>query len=1022
MRYPMVMETNAAMGEISVPTMTLPEAENLIHELYKPNPPQTISHIQEILQNLQKSPGGWQLADGLLSRPNDNVKFFGALTFTVKLNTESLSDEDAILVLNKLISFLIISLRDGTAGFVVKKICSTLVTYFVHYSHTWSKCIRHLAYSLDKRTSVPIDGIDTTSPFDSVVQSLEIKNFYAITWFARFLANEAEKIDTKSTKYLPLHQRLLDNAGDVATLLAHGIKPVSEQNTHPEDSIGCLMAWLLYGQRLPNQTLCQQLRTLIHPVINCLPYEELYEAAVDLLTSVLEEWHPFLLSDHIESLYTVFESEWGQNKYRQLIENDDTDDEEALFGLFMLAFANAQVVEMMDETNVRAQRFLTSIAGLFVAKGYPGVDNKIFVPTLEYMGSFVENLLDKLYEEDSTNKLQWDKQPVWQIMQAVSESWRKIQYPTLAIYNSWDSTERFAFSEARKDVADFMQSVYSIIGKQLVLMFADHLLEALPRSSWAELEAAAFCLGALSDCVSDGNSCDDILTKVFGSPLFDLLRQGHNVVPVRARQTCLSLIERYSDYFGNHAEFLPAALNLLFSAVGDRHLAVPSSKSIYTLCSSCRTLLTPEVDAFLEQYGTLRNHELDSLVEEKVVEAIASIIQAMPGGERQASAFKRLLTMIGVDVNASLQLSTYPERSFIPPSDPTLIRAYDLAERPVEAVRTSEVAQQLAIRALQCLSSIAKGLQSPIEAPIDLDTDDGASQAPISTDLNQIQIEIMNLLVRVKETFSSNSEIVDVICSTLRAGFSESEPGPFVFPPQMVTEFMVSRWHQRVAAVVNTASVFVTSLSSGNQKRYAGEVIGQLLPWVFGLLHQLTEPEQDPELSQYGLEFAYRVMARRPEILMSQPPNVLEFLFMFALKLLNGNEPLPKQTAAEFWSTFITLTTEDQNTQNMVNNAITYLGPKLAESLIQNIGGKAARSELDKLSDPLKKLVVQHAQARQWLEAALQDPSFPSDKVSAEDKELFLKKIIMLRGQRATNQVVRNFWLECRGSNFAYAS
>ncbi|KAI1213410.1 ARM repeat-containing protein [Annulohypoxylon truncatum] len=995
MRYPMAMEANTAMEEISIPTITLPEAENLVHELYKPNPPQTISRIQEILQNLQKSPGGWQLADGLLSRPNDNVKFFGALTFTVKLNTESLSDEDAVSVLNKLISFLVTSLRDGTAGFVVKKICSTLVTYFVHYSHTWSKCIRHLSCSLDKRASVPIDGIDDTSPFGSVVQSLEIENFYAITWFARFLANEAEKIDTKSTKYLPLHQRLLDNAGDVAAFLAHGIKPVSEQNTHPEDSIGCLLAWLQYGQRLPNQTLVQQLRTLIHPVINCLPHEELYEVAVDLLTFILEDWHPFLLSDHIESLYSVFESEWGQNKYRLLVENDDADDDEAQFGVFMLAFANAQVVEMMDATNERAQRFLTSIAGLLTAKGYPGVDNKIFVPALEYMGSFVENLLDTLYEAESTHKLQWDKPPVWQIMQAVSESWRKIQYPPIAIYNSWDSTERVAFSDARKDVADFMQSVYTIIGKQLVSMFAEHLLEALPRSSWAELEAAAFCLGALSDCVSDGTSCDDILTKVFGSPLFELLRQGQNVVPVRARQTCLSLIERFSDYFSNHAEFLPAALNLLFSAVGDKYLAVPSSKSIYTLCSSCRVLLTPEVDAFLEQYGALRSHELDSLAEERVVGAIASIIQAMAGDARQASAFQRLLTMVGMDVNVSLQLSAYPEGSVLPPDNPSLVRAYDLAQRPVEDVPTSEVSLQLAIRALRCLSSIAKGLQSPTEAPVDLEASDGDAQAPASTDLNQIQVDIMNLLVRLKETFSSNSEIVDVTCSIIRAGFSESEPGPFVFPPRMVTEFIISRWNHRVATVVNTASVFVTSLCSGNQKGYVGEVLGQLLPWVFSLLHQLSEPEQDPELSQYGLEFAHRVMVRRPEILMSQPSDMLEFLFMFAFKLLNGNEPLPKQEAAEFWTTFITLTTDDQNTQNIVNNAITYLGPKLAESLIQNIGGKAARSELDKLSDPLKKLVVQHAQSRQWLEAALQDPAFPSDKVSVEDKELFLKKVIM---------------------------
>jgi len=57
------------------------------------------------------------------------------------------------------------------------------------------------------------------------------------------------------------------------------------------------------------------------------------------------------------------------------------------------------------------------------------------------------------------------------------------------------------------------------------------------------------------------------------------------------------------------------------------------------------------------------------------------------------------------------------------------------------------------------------------------------------------------------------------------------------------------------------------------------------------------------------------------------------------------------------------------------------------------VGGNAARSELDKLSDPLKKLVFQNANARQWLEAALNDSSFPSDKVSPAERALFLKKI-----------------------------
>lgn len=99
------------------------------------------------------------------------------------------------------------------------------------------------------------------------------------------------------------------------------------------------------------------------------------------------------------------------------------------------------------------------------------------------------------------------------------------------------------------------------------------------------------------------------------------------------------------------------------------------------------------------------------------------------------------------------------------------------------------------------------------------------------------------------------------------------------------------------------------------------------------------------------------------------------------------------------------------------------LGPLVAQSLMQNIGGNAARSELDKLSDPLKKLITNQLHAQRWLEAALCREDFPGNKCVGEtEKMLFLKKVVGLRGARQTNQVVREFWMACRGSNFAYAS
>lgn len=70
------------------------------------------------------------------------------------------------------------------------------------------------------------------------------------------------------------------------------------------------------------------------------------------------------------------------------------------------------------------------------------------------------------------------------------------------------------------------------------------------------------------------------------------------------------------------------------------------------------------------------------------------------------------------------------------------------------------------------------------------------------------------------------------------------------------------------------------------------------------------------------------------------------------------------------------------------------LGPLLVQSLVKNMGGHAARSELDKLCEPLKKLVVRYPLAKSWLEAALLHPSFPSTRVTVEEKSMFVKKII----------------------------
>ena len=72
------------------PPQSMADVERLVKRLWEPNPPAQISQINSQLLELQLSQDGWQLADELMASDDANVRFFAALTFTVKLNHDGL--------------------------------------------------------------------------------------------------------------------------------------------------------------------------------------------------------------------------------------------------------------------------------------------------------------------------------------------------------------------------------------------------------------------------------------------------------------------------------------------------------------------------------------------------------------------------------------------------------------------------------------------------------------------------------------------------------------------------------------------------------------------------------------------------------------------------------------------------------------------------------------------------------------------------------------------------------------------
>lgn len=567
----------------------------------------------------------------------------------------------------------------------------------------------------------------------------------------------------------------------------------------------------------------------------CLQQEYIYPIAVEVLSDILSNYPSFYTEDHYNQLFALFDSQWSRDKYQLLLSGDD-DFGSVQFGQFMLALGDAKINLLLGIEGLQMQSFMDGLEGLLTIKGYPVVDDKVFVSAVDFWSAFAEEMSDPSAFEVLSNS----RQRVLaltaaksRMMNVVGLCWRKIQCPPMNEFLAWDSADRASFGEVRKDVGDILTAFYVVTGPSLVGKFVDTALECLERRRWYELEAAVFCISVIGE--TEDARCDDHLARIFSSHLFDQLRVGNPEIPTKLRQTSLLLIERFSDFFERNSQYLAMALNLLFAAVSDSTLANSSSRTIQILCSSCRSILTADVDTFLDQYEKYATtNMLESVVEERLVGAITSIIQAIPEESTRLIALRRLLACLKAEAERAATLVT--NSCLLNLSDPIFLRGYD-QDGGKKACTNQAVALQLALRSLRCLASAGRGMQAPTE---NVDLDGFVQYPPTGSPLKAIQMDIISLVSLLKDAFPHSGEIVEATCSILKAGFCETEQGPFVFEPNDIVEFFLCHEFStpRIGTVVSLAQSFASSINSRCRNDFE-PFMQRLLPWIFCLLTQL---------------------------------------------------------------------------------------------------------------------------------------------------------------------------------------
>jgi hypothetical protein len=558
----------------------------------------------------------------------------------------------------------------------------------------------------------------------------------------------------------------------------------------------------------------------------CLVDDNLYETAAELFTEVLENYSKFLRKQDFALLYSIFGSPWAQQRYERLVQGD-YDFDSVQFGLFMLAFGDATVGDLIKqvESDTQSQQLLGALCGLLGAEGFAVHEDKIFVPALEFWSTLVETMLDFTYSQSGARP-SWVDGSIQYVLQAIHKCWQKLQFPPPDVFRSWDSVDRISFKDARRDLGDILENVYLLTGIQILDVFIDLSGRSINTGNWIELEASLYCISRCTDCLTNDAKGDEYLQKVFDPSLFSVLANPPSEVPVQTMKTFLALFSDYADYFSRHTDILPTALNIAFSAIGSPPLAKSASSAIVKLCSECRSVLIPELSTFIQHLSSTPHASLAGNAKEGILQGIASIIQALPAEDSKVAPLNELINFVDADIQDCLRLISSTANSDLSTPD------------AVESNNSNyAAATEIGRTALSCLASIAKGMQTPSDKPVNLEEkvpshfwDSGEGAA--------IQQRILSLLLKAYDALQSQGEIVEAICYVFRHGFVELEPGPFVFPVRYVAQFLVKGGPStpQLGTVIKTACSLITSHRS---KEPINEVIDVLLDWVAQLLQNL---------------------------------------------------------------------------------------------------------------------------------------------------------------------------------------
>lgn len=665
---------------------------------------------------------------------------------------------------------------------------------------------------------------------------------------------------------------------------------------------------------------------------------------------------------------------------------------------------------------------LQTIQELFKIEGAAVVEDEICQILLEIMTSVAEGYSDwnepSPFDQGMTN-----------LIQDISASTlRKVRFPEEQLDKqtaTWDEDDFTKFEDFRFAASDFFQTAFGILGSPLGMDIAlsithEENTDSRERDavSWSDFEAAMFGLTSLSDALSnESEKCDPCLKLVFGSKSWNEGIALPEQIPSRVRRAMIRLLGETTTFLQRNPQFLVSCLNFLFKSLQVKTHSNHAAKAIYNLCDGQRSLLVQALPEFLQTLTTLENIPLVSRC--KVLSGVAALVQALPADIDKIEPLQKMLLLI----------------QNLEKSNPT---------EPVASV--DEDANPLFER-VSMIAALAKGLQSPADTPIDLDPAE-SSQAMFWTHGNGyvVQKVVIDMLSEPWSHLqdSDGADLVTAACDFLRAGFKEQHPSPLKFSSSSSVELLatlITLQNPNLDQTMNTTSCYVASAPAPAASPQAAAEANEIITAVLTVTKEATIILSDAIASANFsaptsiLDFFIRSISKYGLHMFKHPSSndIIDPIVTYAILLLQSTtDTLPRRSAAAFFTAFVDLSdpsskiSTDPTAFDVLRAFLNKYMPTILGLVLHLLAGECARSEIETLTETLRKFVLRQPMPTKRImqEAIKAESGVLTEKAlnatKIEQRARFIAQVEGLRGAKKTNEIVREFWVNCKGGQFGY--